>query len=128
MIQTFEALLQRNVYIDIGWGHQKDIDKLPFGSGSIRRKLESFSYLYNALPKLETLEQKYSTQFKLKLLGTHEKFIVYDHSWAMLGSHNFLTSGNNSAEREVGLQTNDPRIITDLILRFDKAKNLEDKG
>ncbi|MBD1889317.1 phospholipase D-like domain-containing protein [Coleofasciculus sp. FACHB-SPT9] len=77
------------------------------------------------MPKLENLEQKYPDRFQLKLLGTHEKFIVCDRSWTVLGSHNFLTSGTKSTEREVGLRTNDPRIIRDLIKRFDTAKNLE---
>ena len=43
----------------------------------------------------------------------------------ILGSHNFLISDTKSTEREVGLRTNDPRIITDLIKRFDTAKDLE---
>ncbi len=50
-----------------------------------------------------------------------------DRSWTMLGSQNFLTSGTKSPEREVGLRTNDPRIITDLIKRFDTAKDLENQ-
>ncbi len=125
VIQKLEVLLQRNVYIDIGWGRLKDIDELGFSSGSIRQRLKLSSDYYSALPKLEALEQKYSKQLKLKLLGTHEKFLVCDDRFAMLGSHNFLTSGTYSAEREVGLRTNDPRIIADLIKRFDDAKNLE---
>ncbi|MBR8833365.1 MAG: hypothetical protein DSM106950_04800 [Stigonema ocellatum SAG 48.90 = DSM 106950] len=64
----------------------------------------------------------------MKLLGTHEKFLVCDRSWAMLGSHNFLTSGDSGSEREVGLRTNDPRIIEELISRFERAKNLEEEG
>ncbi|MEP0858097.1 hypothetical protein [Trichocoleus sp. DQ-U1] len=83
------------------------------------------SYLYSALPKLENLEQKYPDRFQLKLLGTYGKLIVCDRSWTMLGSHKFLTSDTKSMEQEVGLRTNDPRIITDLIKRFDTAKDLE---
>lgn len=125
VIQNLEVLLQRNVYIDIGWGNQKDIDKLGVCSSSIRQRLKSSSDYYNALSKLEALEHKYSTRFKLKLLGTHEKFIVCDNRFAMLGSHNFLTSDDRKSERELGLKTNDPYIISDLIKRFDDAKNLE---
>lgn len=125
VIQQLELLLQSNVYIDIGWGHLKDIDKLGVCSSSIRQKLKVSSDYYNALSKLEALEQKYSARFKLKLLGTHEKFIVCDNCFAMLGSHNFLTSDDRKAERELGLKTNDPYIISELIKQFDGAKNLE---
>ncbi|MBW4648055.1 MAG: hypothetical protein KME06_05055 [Kastovskya adunca ATA6-11-RM4] len=125
VIQKLEELLKRKVRVAIGWGHLRDIDQASSNFGSIRQRLQVSSYLYSALPKLENLEQKYPDQFKLKLLGTHEKFIVCDHSWTMLGSHNFLTSDTKSTEREVGLRTNDPRIITDLIKRFDSAKDLE---
>ncbi|MBD0314746.1 MAG: hypothetical protein ICV86_18455, partial [Microcoleus sp. T3-bin5] len=65
--------------------------------------------------------EKYSDRFKLKLLGTHEKFLVSDNRFAMLGSHNFLTSGVSKREREIGLRTNDSRIIEGLIERFDSA-------
>ncbi len=125
VIQKLEDLMKRKVHVAIGWGHLKDIDKTSSSSGSIRHRLKSYSFLYSGLSELETLEQKYPDRFQLKLLGTHEKFIVCDRSWAMLGSHNFLTSGTKSMEREVGLRTNDPRIITDLIKRFDTAKDLE---
>jgi hypothetical protein len=125
VIQSLEALLQRNVCIDIGWGHRKDIEELSLGSSSIRQKLKSSSGYYNALSRLEALEQRHPTKFKLKLLGTHEKFLICDSKFAMLGSHNFLTSDERKDERELGLRTNDSRIIADLIARFDNAKNLE---
>ncbi len=118
VIQLCNALLARGTQLEIGWGHLKDIKEGKLGKG----------FFYSALTELQNLRNRYRSSCKLKLLGTHEKFLVCDHSWAMLGSHNFLTSGNKSAEREVGLQTNDPRIITDLISRFDNAKNLEEEG
>ena len=43
----------------------------------------------------------------------------------MLGSHNFLTFGAFNSERDLGLKTNDPRIIADLIERFESAKDLK---
>lgn len=89
------------------------------------QRLKSYSKYYSALPKLEAFEQKYPKQFKLKLLGTHKKFLVCDREWAMIGSHNFLTSGAFSSERELGLKTNDLRIIADLIERFESAENLD---
>jgi len=125
VIKKLEVLLKKNVRIDIGWGRLTDINKLPFGSGPIRQRLESYSNYYSALPKLSELERNYSNQFNLKLLGTHEKFLVCDDRLAMVGSHNFLTSGSSSDEREAGMKTNDPRIVADLTKRFDNADNLE---
>jgi uncharacterized protein YjbI with pentapeptide repeats len=76
---------------------------------------------YNALPDLRQLERDYPGFFSLKLLGTHEKFLVCDSTFAMLGSHNMLTSNVQSTEREVGIRTTDPYIIQGLIDRFDAA-------
>ena len=131
VLSKFKEILNRQGEICIGWGNLNDTEGKSYPTRIVRQQfLQSVpqKWRYDALPKLQELEHEYSELFHLKFLGTHEKFLVCDHSWAMLGSHNFLTSGNSSAEREVGLQTNDPRIITDLILRFDKAKNLEEKG
>ena len=56
----------------------------------------------------------------LKVLGTHEKFLVCDRKFAMLGSHNYLTSHTNSSERELGLKTDSPELIDKLIELFDR--------
>jgi PLD-like domain len=128
LLHRFHTLLGKpNCSIDIGWGHYYDMenDKVRYSSTSLRQSLVNHCKMYTALPQLEKLEKDYPEQFKLKLLGTHEKFLVCDHSWAMIGSHNFLSSGDKSQEREVGLWTNDPYIIDSLIKRFESAKNLE---
>lgn len=125
VMRKLKALLDRERRIDIGWGHLKDIRKVE----PIREKLKRFSdsqewKMYNALAALETLEGSYPT-FQLKLLGTHEKYLVCDQKFAVVGSHNFLTSSGSSEEREVGLYTTDPRLINNLIRRFEEADNLE---
>lgn len=128
LLNRFYTLLCKpNCSIDIGWGHYYDMenDKVRYSSTSLRQSLVNHCKMYTALPQLEKLEKDYREQFKLKLLGTHEKFLVCDRSWAMIGSHNFLSSGDKSPEREVGLWTNDPYIIDQLIKRFEEAKNLE---
>ncbi|MDF5725315.1 MAG: phospholipase D-like domain-containing protein [Rhizonema sp. PD37] len=129
------TILNQQAKIHVGWGHLSDIGKQSHPTQmttqqflqSVTQHSKNCGWKYDALPDLQKLEQEYSGQFQLKLLGTHEKFLVCDRSWAMLGSHNFLTSGTYSSERELGLLTNDPHIITDLISRFDNAKNLETK-
>ena len=133
VLSKFRQILNRQGEICIGWGNLYDTEGKFYPTRIIRQQFlqsvpKNLEWKYNALPKLQELERDYSELFHLKFLGTHEKFLVCDHSWAMLGSHNFLTSGNKSTEREVGLQTNDPRIIADLILRFDNARDLEEEG
>lgn len=136
VIQKFRAILKRNGQIDIGWGHLSDtkLDQPKHMSRQefltlVRHKARKLPnqelWNYQALRSLEQLEQEYPKQFRLKLLGTHEKFLVCDRLWTMLGSHNFLTSGDKSEEREVGLWTDDPYIVDQLIKRFEDADNLE---
>lgn len=130
LLNYFHKLLNKpNCSIDIGWGHYFDLEnkQVRYSSTPLRQSLKTHGKLYTALPQLEKLEKDYPGQFKLKLLGTHEKFLVCDRSWAMIGSHNFLSSGDKSQEREVGLWTNDPYIIDSLIKRFDEAKNLDEQ-
>lgn len=130
LLDRFHTLLgESNCSINIGWGHYYDMenDKVRYSSTSLRQSLKTYGRMYTALPQLEKLEKDYPEQFKLKLLGTHEKFLVCDRAWAMIGSHNFLSSGDKSQEREVGLWTNDPYIVDSLIKRFDEAKNLEEQ-
>lgn len=109
-MQKFRDCLNRNCRIDIGWGYLSDRNRVGIG------------WWYDALKDLRQLERDYLDQFKLKLLGTHEKFLVCDSTFAMLGSHNMLTSSAQSAEREVGIRTTDPQIIQGLINRFDGAE------
>jgi phosphatidylserine/phosphatidylglycerophosphate/cardiolipin synthase-like enzyme len=112
------AALERGVSIDIGWGHLKDVDNK---SSRLSREelLKSDSWKYNAIPWLDELQAKYSSLLTLKILGTHEKFLVCDRQFAMLGSHNYLTSGDSSDERELGIKTDSSEIINELIELFD---------
>ena len=101
VIRKFRAILNRNCQIDIGWGHLSDTG-LSQPVQLCRQQLlcavsrKNQGWKYNALSELKQLEQEYRGQFRLKLLGTHEKYLVCDRSFAMLGSHNFLTSGTSS--------------------------------
>lgn len=115
VIQMCKKLLQKGVRLEIGWGNLKDINDGKVGVG----------FFYNALGAFEDLRESYPQLCQMKLLGTHEKFLVCDRSFAMIGSHNFLTSGTSSSEREVGLRTNDTRLIENLIWRFESAKEIQ---
>jgi phosphatidylserine/phosphatidylglycerophosphate/cardiolipin synthase-like enzyme len=103
-----ENLLSKGVTIEIGYGKLSDIEQ---------GKLTGF--LYDRLNQATSLANKYPN-FKLKLIGTHEKYLVCDRSFAMLGSHNFLTSGFGE-EREIGIKITDPDLIERLIERYEQA-------
>ncbi|NEQ75584.1 MAG: hypothetical protein F6K23_22540 [Okeania sp. SIO2C9] len=114
LLKKLKDCLNRNCQIDIGWGYLDDRSNI--GKG----------WKYNALGYLQELEESYPGVFRLKLLGTHENFLVCDEKFAFVGSHNFLASGNQSLEREVGVLTSYSEIIQGLINRFDNAEVLEE--
>lgn len=125
-----EVLQKTNARVHIGWGYLNDLGKRRSVHISRKDFLVSVSqasqeWKYGALPDLELLEQEYSERFKLKLLGTHEKFFICDNQFAVIGSHNVLASSEKSAERELGYRITEPEIISDLIEHFDKSENLE---
>ena len=110
VIEKCEELIKRGVRIDIGWGRLEDL---------ARDQIDTF--WYGALPRLRELQNEHPAFLNLKELGTHEKFLVCDNNFAMLGSHNFLTSKESSPEFEVGILIEDTNTIQNLIDRFDKS-------
>lgn len=116
LMQKLRNCLNRNCRIDIGWGYLSDCNQI------------DLSWQYDALAQLKQVEREYPDSFKLKLLGTHEKFLVCDSTFAMLGSHNLLTSGAQNTAREVGIRTTDPLIIQGLSNRFDSAQAKDAKA
>ncbi|HEY9838245.1 MAG TPA: tetratricopeptide repeat protein [Vampirovibrionales bacterium] len=123
LLQKLEGLLQQGVQVEIGWGHLRDIEA---GEFPIRInehwQLDPMAKrgLYDALNDLEHLRSQYGDRLQLKVLGTHENFLVCDDKWAMLATHHFLSSSDALPEREVGLRTTDPKIIHGLIERFSE--------
>lgn len=116
-LEKFKKLLEKGVSISIGWGR----------TGDLKRPKNLNSLWYNALPQLFELERIYPLKFHLKAIGTHEKFLVCDDKFAVLGSHNILTSSKEIGDREIGIFTNSPQIIEDLISRFQEARAIEVK-
>jgi phosphatidylserine/phosphatidylglycerophosphate/cardiolipin synthase-like enzyme len=127
LLPAFEAALKRGVHIKIGWGYQGDVGKIiTLGqNGWIYHKNQDKQDSYSALPRFQALQQKYPRQCTLKLLGTHEKFLACDRTFAVLGSHNFLSAGPDGKQREIGIFTTDPYIIQELIDCFDKGSEVE---
>jgi phosphatidylserine/phosphatidylglycerophosphate/cardiolipin synthase-like enzyme len=77
--------------------------------------------MYSGISYFKELNNKYPNQIDISLIGTHEKYLVRDGEFAMIGSHNFLTSSDYSKEREIGLITDDSSIISDLIDNYNKS-------
>jgi phosphatidylserine/phosphatidylglycerophosphate/cardiolipin synthase-like enzyme len=117
--RLLEAALQRGIYINIGWGHLKDV-KDKRSQLSKENLLNSSQWSYNAVPILYRLNDRYPDLLNIKIMGTHEKFLVCDQKFAMVGSHNFMTSGAISSERELGIKTDNVEVINDLIDLFNK--------
>jgi PLD-like domain len=115
------AALTRGVSIDIGWGHLKDVanDRTRLSKEELLSSKNN--YLYNAVPWLYKLQDDYKDLLTLKVLGTHEKFLVCDRKFAMIGSHNYMTSSANSSERELGFKTDSPETIDKLIKLFERG-------
>lgn len=118
--ESIVAALKRGVLIEIGWGNLNDVGNNQSRlSKAALLKSDRDNWKYTAIPWLDRIEAQYPRLLKLRILGTHQKFLVCDQKFAMLGSHNYLTSGNSSSERELGIKTNDPEKINELIGLFD---------
>lgn len=114
LLHHLQSALERDVVIDIGWGRLQDLQ-----SGEFRQ-----SVYYDALPLLEQMTRQYQN-LRLKPISTHEKILVCDRNYAVIGSHNFLTSDDGSFEREVSLKTMDQNVIHQLLARFQEAPHIE---
>lgn len=78
MLLKFRAFLDQGDRIDIGWGYSHDVGKIIKISGNgkyfINAKGDEWQS-YSALPRLQELQESYPSQFRLKLLGTHAKYL-----------------------------------------------------
>ncbi|MBD2146054.1 pentapeptide repeat-containing protein [Sphaerospermopsis sp. FACHB-1194] len=123
LLEKLKQLLERGCQLDIGFGRgdkryikDKIIEDIKAGWGK-------GSY-YNAVPDLFDIQKQYPILFNFKILGTHEKYLICDNEFCMIGSHNFLTSGDTSEEKEQGLGFDCPKTIQILIEKFDNSQSL----
>ena len=80
---------------------------------------------YNALGRLTELRSRFPHRMELKLLGTHEKYLICDRRFALMGSHNTLSSLDTLyAPREMGVKTTDTSIIEALREDYNNAPDL----
>jgi phosphatidylserine/phosphatidylglycerophosphate/cardiolipin synthase-like enzyme len=116
--QQIESALRRGVSINVGWGHLNDVENniSQLSKNGLLKSVKARKWDgYSAVDWLYDLHNKYPNLMTIKILGTHEKFLVCDEKFAMLGSHNFMSSGSSSNERELGMKTNSIEFIHDLI-------------
>jgi Flp pilus assembly protein TadD len=122
LIQKFRDFLDRNGCLDFGWGHLGDMSR-GHTSRSIdrRRVLESTqtAFLHKLLHQLTQLKRQYPTQFRFKVLGTDEHFLVCDRSYAVLGAQSVATASAIFPQAAVGLRTIEADVIQGLVDRFD---------
>ncbi|MFM5979496.1 MAG: pentapeptide repeat-containing protein, partial [Sphaerospermopsis kisseleviana] len=118
LIEKIKQLLERGCQLDIGFGKGK--------KGDIRRDIkESIKKgWYDAVPDLLDIQKQYPILLNLKILGTHEKCLICDNEFAVIGSYNFLTSGDTSEEKELGTIFDCPKTIQILIEKFDNSQSL----
>ncbi|MGK7939946.1 MAG: tetratricopeptide repeat protein [Crocosphaera sp.] len=99
--------------IDIGFGKSEQIEGIKKGQENEFNK---------ELFKIKELTQQYPNRFSLYLIGmgTHEKYLVCDEKFVMIGSHNFLTSGPKGKDQELGIITTNKNLIDQVIEKFDQ--------
>jgi hypothetical protein len=121
--------LEQNLFVSIGWGDRLDIGKGANCSRPIVLKDGGWRYqpehdpegFYGALPELLRLRKRYK-RLHLKLIGTREKLIVCDRSWALLGGQHFLCDIGGHGANDPGLFTTDKKIVAEISQRFNTAK------
>ena len=122
LIQKFRDFLDRNGCLDFGWGHLGDMSQ-GHTSRSIdrRRAIEpnKKGFLHTMLNQLTQLKRQYPTQFRFKVLGTDEHFLVCDRSYAVLGAQSVATASAVFPQAAVGLRTIEADVIQGLVDRFD---------
>ncbi|WP_071192395.1 phospholipase D-like domain-containing protein [Trichormus sp. NMC-1] len=121
IVEKIENLLNSGVRIDIGYGYNLDFSNLPsnLSETEFYDLIQNPKKRYTGLQDIYTFEVEYKKYFKLKLIGTHEKYLVCDNKFAMIGSHNFLSS--KSQVKEIGIYTTDNEIIQELIEHYDNT-------
>lgn len=138
-----DALKRPELKIQIGWGYWQDTNKLNQAE-VVTLNIDAFLYLveenhnserkdptqklwkYSAVRKLYSLgaEPELKDHLCLKLIGTHQKYLVCDHRFALITSHNFLSAKPGKDDLEMGIRTDDPIVINELIKEFEQSRNL----
>nr|WP_290228320.1 tetratricopeptide repeat protein [Trichocoleus desertorum] len=123
LLEKFRAFLRRQGQISMAWSHlgvthQSDAPRYisPRSPSSSPER----SWLHDTLKQLAQLKQEFPQQFKFKILGAEENFLVCDRRLAILKVPNLPVSSTVFPELELGLRTTDLSTIQGLIDRFEQ--------
>lgn len=122
MIMQLRQFLAQKGCLDIGWGHLGNTSDRHLPRPIDRRRAVNSTekgFLYATLNQLMELKKQYPDQFRFKVLGTHEHFLVCDRAYAILGTQSIATASAVFPAAAVGLWTTDSSVIQGLIDRFD---------
>ena len=122
MIMQLRQFLAQKGCLDIGWGHLGNTSDRRLARPIDRRRAVNSTekgFLYTTLNQLMELKKQYPDQFRFKVLGTHEHFLVCDRAYAILGTAAIATASAVFPAAAVGLQTTDSSVIQGLVDRFD---------
>lgn len=122
LLQQFQAFLDRGGVLDLGWGHLGDESTAQQIRYIYDRPASSHRFLKSILTQLTQLKRRYPTQFRFKVLGTRENFLVCDSTYSILGLHPIATASRDFPEMAIGLRTQNSTVIQGLIDRFDHPK------
>ncbi|NDJ17649.1 tetratricopeptide repeat protein [Myxacorys almedinensis] len=128
LMAQFQAFLSRGSSLDIGWGHLGDVhghqaryihdaSELHFTNREAQQAEQKF--LTTILGQLAQLKREYPQQFRFKVLGTNENFLVCDRTYAILGVQPVTTASTAFPEIAVGVQTRNAAVVEGLIGRYD---------
>jgi tetratricopeptide (TPR) repeat protein len=123
LILKFRDFLDRQGCLDLGWGHLGNISNGYHPRAIDRRRAINATekgFLYDVLHQLMELKRQYPDQFRFKVLGTDENFLVCDRSFAILGSQSIPTASVVFPQAAVGLKTRNAEVIQELVDRFEE--------
>jgi tetratricopeptide (TPR) repeat protein len=121
MLQKFRLFLDRGGKLDVGIGHLGETQQThqPRYIHQRRNHSSNKSFLQRLLTQFTQLNQKYKSQFRFKVLGTDENFLVCDRSYAILGFQPIALQSAAFPRVAVGLKTTDLDVIQSLNDRFE---------
>jgi tetratricopeptide (TPR) repeat protein len=123
LLEQFQTFLQQGGTLNIGWGHLEHLQHYQQSRYIYQNQLQPNPHrgeLQTILSQLTNLKRQYPHQFRFKVLGTDENFLVCDDTYALLGIHPIPTASAVFPQVAVGLRTTRSEVIHQLIDRFNE--------
>jgi tetratricopeptide (TPR) repeat protein len=122
MLHQFRAFLERGGQLDIGWGYMGDMQQNHTPRYIHQRSTANptdKTFLQTILSQFTQLKRQYPDQFRFKVLGTDENFLVCDRNYALLGFHPMTVQSAVFPRVAVGLKTHEVAVMQGLVDRFE---------